>query len=51
MEGGRFLLTLDLAGHRIADTRENRSDAGALPSWFDGLIVEIEAERAGGCPP
>ncbi len=28
----------------VAAMRENYSDAYALPSWFDGLIVEIEAE-------
>ena len=31
----------------MAAARENRGDAGALPNWFDGLIVEIEAEGAG----
>ncbi len=44
VEDGRFFLTRYLAGRRMAVTRENRSDAGALPGRCDGLIVEIEAE-------
>jgi len=46
MEGGRFLLTRDLAGRRVAVTRENCSDTCALPGWFDGLIVETEVQGA-----
>ncbi len=44
MEDAKFFLTGDLAGRKMAFIRENRSDSCALPGWFDGLIVEIEAE-------
>ena len=34
----------------MAATRENCSDACALPGWFDRLRVERETEDAGGGP-
>ncbi len=45
-----LLLTRGLTGRSMAITRTYHSDACALPGWFDGLTIEIEAEGAGGCP-
>ena len=58
MEDGRFFLTRNLVGRKMATTREHVSDVCALPGWFDGLTTEIEAEaqpsnllrREGGRP-